>query len=317
VTQVYGTHGVRLVERGWPAAIPLVPCEKRPSIAGWEKYNISDVSLEQAECWARMYPDHGIGHAAGHGLVAIDLDTDLKKQATKAKKIADACLGPTPMIRVGRAPRVMRYYRLVGQRPGGVATRSFHLFALYATTGQTAWYGTHPDTRKPYKWAEASPIDIGPNDLPSVTRANLQSFVQEMSNAFPAPVSGERSTEAMPGQSALEGGGITASIMCEMALAPCTPPMQIALARIASAPVGTRHSTMVGAVIALVYAGLGDREIYDAVFKVHQKSINGDRPTAQLKRVVQGAIKWARSRVGTDLSSLDKDLHVSDWSIWS
>jgi hypothetical protein len=317
VTQVYGTHGVRLVERGWSAAIPLIPCEKRPSINGWEKYNTAVVSLEQAECWARIFPDHGIGHAAGHGLVGIDLDTDLKKQAVKSKYIADACLGATPMIRVGRAPRVMRYYRIAGQHRNPVATRSFHLFAIYATTGQTAWYGTHPSTRKPYTWAEASPIDIGPNDLPTVTRANLQSFVQEMSSTFPAPLGSDRRAHDISASSALAGGGITASIMREMAFSSCTPPMQIALARVASAPVGTRHSTMVGAVVALVHAGFGDQEIGDAITVAHVKSVDGDRPADQTARVVQNAIQWARDRIGASLENLDKDLNVSDWSIWS
>jgi hypothetical protein len=314
---VYGTHGVRLVERGWPAAIPLVPCEKRPAIKGWETYNTAVVSVEQAERWSHQYPNHGIGHAAGHGLVGIDLDTDEKKQATKAKQIADACLGSTPMIRIGRPPRVMRYYRLFDFHLDRVATRSFHLFALYATTGQTAWYGIHPSTRKPYEWSEASPLDIGPDDLPAVTAADLEAFVEEMTKAFPQCPGSDPKTDKQLGQLSKTAGGITASIMSEMALSPRTSPIEIALRWIASAPVGTRHHTMIGAVVALVHAGLCDQEIYDAVFETHLESVGGDRPTARLKRVVQSAVEWARSRVGADLASLDKGLHVSDWTIWS
>jgi hypothetical protein len=313
---MYGKHAACLVERGWSAAIPLIPGEKRPSISGWEKYNTKIVTLDQAKLWARQFPDHGIGHAAGHGLVGIDLDTDQKKQAVTAKKIADRCLGSTPMVRVGRPPRVMRYYRLDDWSDNHVATKSFHLFAIYATTGQTAWFGTHPKTDRPYYWPDASPLDVSPSDLPAVSKIHLKSFVDEMTGAFPAPVTSGEDRNADRTSFGLAGGGPTTLILREMGLSPRTPPVDIALTWISSAAVGTRHHTMVGAVIALATAGLDDEEIFDPIFHAHLESLAGDRSEIRTRRDVESAIQWARDRIGSSLDTLDSDLHVSDWSIW-
>lgn len=313
---MYAKHGVHLIERGWPAVIPLVPKDKRPSINGWQKYNTAVVSPEQAERWAHQYPDHGVGHAAGHGLVGIDLDTDRKHQANRARSIADNHLGPTPMIRVGRIPRVMRYYRLTDGTNSGAKTSSFHLFGVYATTGQTAWFGIHPKTARPYNWPDASPLDIGPSGLPIIRETDLMSFVDEMTTVFPAPVNNGAYRDINPSPSNLAGGGATSSILREMGLSPHTPPIKIASRRISSAAVGTRHHTMVGAVIALAHAGLGDQEIFNAVFLAHVESLSGDRPDPQTRRVVESAIRWARSRVGASLRDLDEGLRVIDWSIW-
>jgi hypothetical protein len=315
---MYAAHGVRLVERGWPAPIPLWPGEKRPSINAWERFNEEVVSVTQARSWGDRFPAHGVGHAAGHGLVGIDLDTDLEDQATLAREIADEHLRTTPMIRAGRANRVMRYYRLLGGgHRKGISTRSFHLFALYITTGQTVWYGIHPDTGAPYEWLDASPLDIGPSDLPTVTAGALMSFVEEMTSVFPEPTTDGTTASSMPGTTSLVGGGPTTQILREIALSPRTPPIEIALRWIAAAPVGTRHHTMVGAVTALVHAGLSDQEILDPVAEVHLKSVAGDRPPARTTRVVRNAVVWARGRIGACLQDLDVELRVDDWSIWT
>ncbi len=313
---MYSPLGIKLIERGWPAPIPLKPGEKRPSINEWQKYNTTTVSVEQADQWADQFPDHGVGHAAGHGLVGIDLDTDQKKQASTAKTISDIHLGTTPMIRVGRPPRVMRYYRLADEDRGHITTSSFHLFALYATTGQTVWFGIHPDTGTPYEWVGSSPLDIGPGDLPTITAQMLTEFVSEMAAAFPTPETDSKRAAKKSHTPSLTGGGITTSIMREMAFSPYTPPIEIALNWITAAPTGTRHYTMVAAVTALAHTGLDDRQILNAVIDAHVNSVAGDRPDASTMQVVENAIQWARAQVGTPLSSLDQDLGFEDWSIW-
>jgi hypothetical protein len=313
---VYEPFGTKLVERGWPAAIPLIQGEKRPAISGWQTYNTEVVSLEQAEYWARQFPNCGIGHAAGHGLVGVDLDTDQETQAATAKFIADKYLGPTPMIRVGRHPRVMRYYRLDGGDNGYLVTSSFHLFALYITTGQTAWFGIHPGTAKPYEWVDASPLNVGPGELPAVTKEMLSEFVSEMQATFPAPEISRQHTTRKSHKLSLTEGGITTSIMREIALSPFTQPIEIALNWISTAPTGTRHYTMVGAVTALVHSGLDDQQIFNAVVDAHVNSVAGDRPDAPTIQIVKNAIQWARSQVGMPLSSLDQNLGVDNWSIW-
>lgn len=313
---MYSPKGVQLIERGWPAAIPLIKGEKRPAINGWQLYNTSVVSHEQAERWARKYPECGVGHAAGHGLVGVDLDTDHEDQAATAKAIADIHLGTTPMIRIGRYPRVMRYYQLGTGTNSYVVTSSFHLFALYVTTGQTAWFGIHPGTGKPYEWVSASPLDIGPSDLPTVTTKMLSAFVSEMVAAFPAPATSKRHTARKSHTPSLTGGGITTSIMREMALSPFIPPIEIALSWIKTAPTGTRHYTMVGAVTALMHKGLDNQQIFNAVVDAHVDAVAADRPDAPTVQVVKNAIQWARAQVGMPLSSLDQDLGVDNWSIW-
>ena len=219
------------------------------------------------------------------------------------------------MIRVGRPPRVMRYYRLGKEVNSYAVTSSYHLFALYITTGQTAWFGIHPGTGKPYEWVEASPLDIGPHDLPTVTTKMLSEFVSEMTEAFPTPEADKHIIKKSHGSN-LSGGGITTLIMREMALSPYTPPIEIALNWITTAPTGTRHYTMVGAVIALVHVGLDDQQIFNDLVDAHLNSVAGDRPDTQTTQVIKSALQWARSQVGIPLTHLDQNLSVDDWSIW-
>ena len=313
---MYAAHGVKLVEMGWPAPFPLRPREKRPAIRGWERFNVEPVSPARAHSWAKTFPDHGIGLAAGHGLLAIDLDTDLEDQAKLANTIADEALGKTPMIRAGRRHRVMRHYRLQGLGFQSVTTAAFHLFGIYATTGQTVLFGIHPDTNRPYTWLDASPLDLGPTQLPSVTLAKLEEFVTEMTRAFPETTTHEVGRFNVNKTWKAGTGGPASPILRELSRRPNVAPLKIAARIVWRAPVGKRHETMVGAIVALVETGLTDDEIYGPILEAHTAALAGDRSQSSAERVVENAIDWARERIGSSLDELDKSLSVDDWSIW-
>lgn len=313
---MFDEMGVALLRKGWPAPIPLVPREKRPAIFGWERFNLEPVSIALAREWATRLPTSGIGLAAGHGLLAVDIDTDTDHDARIAFALADDHLGNTPLIRAGRPYRTMRYYRLDDRALDAVSTTSLHRFALYATTGQTVLFGIHPETCLPYSWPVASPLDEGPDVLPLVTLDALNAFVEEMRRAFPEPGEGHRPARDDRGSSVVRPEGGASGILRDITRMPMCPPIEIAVHAVRHAQEGRRHNTMVGAMVALVEMGLSDDEIFRPVLGAHIEALNGDRPQSATERVTRNALEWARQRIGHSMPELDATLGVSDWSIW-
>jgi putative DNA primase/helicase len=94
-------------------------------------------------------------------------------------------LGPTPLCRIGRAPKILLLYRV--EIPHDKLSTPDLLFGdgikakveILAQGQQFVAFGIHPDTRAPYRWPEKSPREIPVSDIPLVSLELLRQFVSD------------------------------------------------------------------------------------------------------------------------------------------
>jgi hypothetical protein len=138
------------------------------------------------ESWQRRQGDCTNSGMLCGILSGVDIDVlhpDLSA-AINAKAIE--MLGPTPLKRIGQAPKTLLCYRLAGAI-GKLTTPALFFtddadektteVEVMGDGQQVVAFGIHPDTHKEYEWPEQSPLDIPVDDLPLITAENLKAFV--------------------------------------------------------------------------------------------------------------------------------------------
>jgi putative DNA primase/helicase len=115
--------------------------------------------------------------------VDIDiLDPDL---AMQVQVLADAMLPATPLLRIGKAPKSLRvfqsgYIRAKVSTPALILPSSIRVqVEALGTRNQFVSFGIHPETRQPYFWPGASPLDVPLADLPVLSDEVLHAFLAE------------------------------------------------------------------------------------------------------------------------------------------
>jgi hypothetical protein len=282
---------------GWQCTIPLLNPGKRPCIEKWERYNTTAPTDFEIERWAAMMPNAGIGLAVGPDLTtAVDLDITDPATAHRARAIAVEVFGPTPLTRVGLPPKAMLFYR----RPPSltITGRAFGGYELYAATGQVVLHSIHPDTGRPYLWIDERPEDVGPQDLPIITTAMVEDFHRAMA---PHRVLTPATATARPGMAL----GTTADMLRMLGLS--SDPIAAAITATAHAAEGSRHATMVGAVVALSIMGFRPAE-YEMALDAAYTTATG-RTDAVAK-----AVAWALGRVGEPPAPFDASAIDAAWN---
>jgi hypothetical protein len=155
---------------------------KRPVMNGWQTIC---ATADEAEIrrWAtaeRRCTNTGLlcGEVA-----AVDIDIPAPALAEQVEKLAEMMLGPTPLRRIGRQPKVVRCYRVAAPLrklatpelllPDGTKAQ----VEVLGAGQQFVAYGIHPDTRQPYGWPQEAPTTVPLADVPVVTEAALRAFV--------------------------------------------------------------------------------------------------------------------------------------------
>jgi len=147
---------------------------KRPMIDAWQRGGATPEAI-------RRWPAGNTGLLCGE-LVGIDIDILDRIAAEGVRELATDLLGPSRLIRIGRAPKTLLAYRT--EQPGDkLLTEDFRLpdgtkaqVEILGVGQQFVAFGTHPETRQPYAWPEASPLDVPLSALPVVTRDQLVAF---------------------------------------------------------------------------------------------------------------------------------------------
>jgi hypothetical protein len=171
----FGEVAVPLHDRGW---CPLPVSGKAPVMAGWN--NLCHMPWDRTDLVDATadYVDCSCGIAATEDLVFIDgdiLDPDL---ATDVATIADAIFRPTPLVRVGRAPKWVRIYRR--DPASSIRSRKTHPIEVMSGSGQIVAFGFHPSTSEPYRWiGKHSPLTLSANstEIPLVSNKQLDQFL--------------------------------------------------------------------------------------------------------------------------------------------
>lgn len=167
----------RLHELGW-RPIPLRPDTKIPCMRGWNERNATPWLEDELAWWIHNRPAAACGLAVPSSLAAIDLDITDPNIMGPVLRRADQLLGPSPLIRIGSAPK-----RVIIYRSDGTARSSKpHPIEIFSGTGQVALFGWHAKAGSPYQWPEASPLDLPADspDIPLITAARGQAFLSSI-----------------------------------------------------------------------------------------------------------------------------------------
>jgi hypothetical protein len=279
--RTFATIAPRLRDNGWPSPIPVI--KKAPIIAAWQRYNVMPVSDDEMDEWVRLFPNVNVGHAAGHGIVAVDIDVVDDGDAPKVRELADAVLGPTAFIRIGKAPKQLRLYR------GASASRKAHPIEVFGTTGQVVLYGLHPVTARDYWWPEDEPLYAAPSDLPPIEELKIEHFIREVHRTI-AVADQARAKATGPDRPVPE---IFRDLRKQRAGRRVS---DWVVDQLGAAQVGALHNTMLSVVGALVAKGYSDDEIHD-LFEAH---FNAPRSGeyAPVWNQIDHAIEDARRRFG-------------------
>jgi predicted P-loop ATPase len=164
---------------------------KRPTMPDWQ--NVCLTAEEPTiESWERRYGDCTNSGMLCGVLSGVDIDVLDAALSAAISATAIKMLGPTPLTRIGRAPKTLLCYRLA-DAIGKLSTPELFFTVDCLLTGpdkekatkveimghgqQVVAFGIHPDTHKQYEWPEKSPLDIRADDLPLVTAEALAAFV--------------------------------------------------------------------------------------------------------------------------------------------
>lgn len=165
-----------LRKRGWQSI--MADNGKIPTVPAWQVFHESPASDETIEHWRSRYAGFNVGLVCG-GIVGIDIDVLDAVKADAIEALAIGQFGATPLKRIGRAPKRALLYR----SNGSVRTEHHHSLDILGPKSQIVIFGTHPNTQQPYSWPDKSPLDVSPAELPSISAAQVQAFLEAAMNA--------------------------------------------------------------------------------------------------------------------------------------
>lgn len=163
------------------AHVAMKAAGKRPMMKGWETVCGRADEAEIAR-WSRAQRNcTNTGLLCGE-LVGIDIDVLDRDHAQRLRDMAADTLGPTPLLRIGKAPKLLLAFRTDAPFDK-VQTSEFQMLdgtvarvEVLATGQQFVGFGIHPDTKAPYHWPERSPLDVPLADLPALDEDRARRF---------------------------------------------------------------------------------------------------------------------------------------------
>ncbi|HWL69430.1 MAG TPA: AAA family ATPase [Geminicoccus sp.] len=154
---------------------------KRPGIRGWQ---VAPLDQEVIRAWAQgaLRDCTNTGLRTGR-LVGVDIDVLDETLAKALQDMALRLLGPTPLQRIGKAPKLLLCYQAIEPAPKR-ETPEFRLpdgskaqVEILGQGQQFVAYGVHPDTRAEYAWPDLGPDVVALAELPQVGIATLRAFL--------------------------------------------------------------------------------------------------------------------------------------------
>jgi len=155
---------------------------KQPFFKGWNSVSADTISVEMIVGWAAILNHTNTGLICGL-LLGLDLDIPEPVLAARVAALADVFLGPTPLVRVGKAPKSLRCYRHAAPLakretpelflPDGTKCQVEAMGAGQQVVG----FGIHPATHAPYQWSGVTPADMPFMEVPVVEESALMAFL--------------------------------------------------------------------------------------------------------------------------------------------
>ena len=183
---------------------PCLSPGKAVHLSGWARGGFTAADVRT---WpSRRVLDTNTGLLCGN-LVAVDGDILDPALAAEVEGLVERHLGPTPLRRIGRAPKWLRCYRAEAPMrkmetpellmPDGTVAQ----VEVLGTGQQFVAYGVHPDTGQPYAWQGEAPDTTPLDRLPVVTPDALRAFL-DAATALIVQAGGRKRepTRAAPGE---------------------------------------------------------------------------------------------------------------------
>lgn len=197
----FSQFGEALLNNGY-TPIPIQPSRKVPGsyqegrwggFPQWTRFLYSPPSLATLEIWS-SWPGAGIGLVTGD-IVGVDIDILETDLASAIVEKADVLLGKSPLLRIGREPKVLLVYRSAER----MKKRSLGKIEILGEGQQFVSYGIHPDTGQPYKWPFQSPVDVPIHELPLISARSIERFLEAISPLLQvSPVAAQCSRTRIP-----------------------------------------------------------------------------------------------------------------------
>ena len=126
------------------------------------------------------------GILCGEIVIGIDADITDQELLDKVVEIIEASLGPTPLVRIGQAPKVLLVYR--PEEPfRKIKTPELFLpdgqklqVEVLAEGQQFVGDGIHPITKEPYRWLDESPETVHVSTLPIVCEKTVRNVIKDI-----------------------------------------------------------------------------------------------------------------------------------------
>ncbi|WP_198033124.1 bifunctional DNA primase/polymerase [Methylosinus sp. PW1] len=192
----FGTAGPAMVAKGW-SVLPQEHVDGRGTarVGGysikWRPYQTVRPTDAEIRDWALMAPGSNVaivlGAASGHAF-ALDIDIDDDVASRKIQTLAAQYLGRTPFQRVGRAPRIVLFYRHAdGERLRKVSRKYVDIGAVevLGDGSMVTAYGRHHKTGSYFQWmAEGRPSMHGPETAPLISQDALDAFFEALDREY-------------------------------------------------------------------------------------------------------------------------------------
>ena len=169
---------------------------------GWEFLSLTPTPEGLINIWEN-YPGCGVGIVTGgySRVVGVDIDILDAEVAGNVRRLFEERLGVTPLVRVGKAPKVLLVYRCTEK----IDKLSYQPIEVLANGQQFVAYGVHPDTGLPYTWPDESPAETPVESLPTVTPEQLKAACEEAFALVPEELRAKRLRSSDGGQHVSSG----------------------------------------------------------------------------------------------------------------
>jgi hypothetical protein len=161
---------------------PLPLNGKRPPMEGWQQK--SNVNPEEIALWSKLYPHCGNTGVLTRLTPTLDIDLLDEDAAVAIEGLARDRFEDRGyfLVRIGRAPkRAILFHTLEPFKkmsleltaPNGAVGK----IEVLADGQQVVVDGIHPETSRPYCWHGGEPWRIAAEELPYVSKGDMQAFV--------------------------------------------------------------------------------------------------------------------------------------------
>jgi hypothetical protein len=194
---IFSIAAPMMLEKGWSVWPQERDGRRMPSRVGghavrWGEYadrlpTAAEMKLFCTEAW-RANVALALGFAAGRTF-AVDIDCMDPEVSARVQAIAFEVLGPTPLVRIGRAPKTALIYRWSDRSPRSrsVKFRDHEECALeiLGHGKPLTIHGLHHVTGRYFMWPEANPMTSAPQVAPEVSAERVEEFLVAVEAEFP------------------------------------------------------------------------------------------------------------------------------------